>query len=171
MPTACIHHPGSKIALESERLVVSYTDDDGHTQHRDIPLRDLERLILAEAASITTPALAEALRRGIPVSLVDFHGRFLGAFLPATPDHGASRLRHYQRALDPEFQLTIARNTTGDFQDRQVFLYVDGELWGKVKYGQPVTREIAPGRHTIRAFNTLFSHTIEADAVSGEREV
>lgn len=109
MPTACIHHPGSKIALESERLVVSYTDDDGHTQHRDIPLRDLERLILAEAASITTPALAEALRRGIPVSLVDFHGRFLGAFLPATPDHGASRLRHYQRALDPEFQLTIAR--------------------------------------------------------------
>ncbi len=65
-------------------------------------------------------------------------------------------------------QLTIARNTTGDFQDRQVFLYVDGELWGKVKYGKPVTREIAPGRHTVRAFNTLFSHTIEVDAVSGE---
>lgn len=109
MPTACVHHPGSKISLESERLVVSYTDDDGRALKRDIPLRDLERLILAESASITTPALAEALRRGIPVSLVDFHGRFLGAFLPATPDHGAARLQHYQRALDPAFQLAIAR--------------------------------------------------------------
>ena len=65
-------------------------------------------------------------------------------------------------------QLTIARNTKDDFQDRQVYLFVDGEAWGKVKYGQPVTREIAPGRHSVRAFNTLFSHTIEIDAVSGE---
>jgi len=31
-----------------------------------------------------------------------------------------------------------------------------------------MTREIPPGRHTVRAFNTLFSHTIEIDAVSGE---
>ena len=65
-------------------------------------------------------------------------------------------------------QLTVTRNSHGDFQDRQVYLYVDGELWGKVKYNRPVTREIPPGRHTVRAFNTLFSHTIEIDAVSGE---
>jgi len=65
-------------------------------------------------------------------------------------------------------QLTVTRNSAGDFQDRQVYLYVDGELWGKVKYGRPVTREIPPGRHKIRAFNTLFSHTIEIDAMSGE---
>jgi hypothetical protein len=65
-------------------------------------------------------------------------------------------------------QLTVTRNSAGDFQDRQVYLYVDGELWGKVKYGRPVTREIPPGRHKIRAFNTLFSHTIEIDALSGE---
>ena len=64
--------------------------------------------------------------------------------------------------------LTVSRNTAGDFQDRQVFLYVDDELWGKVKYGRPVTREIPPGRHKIRAFNTLFSHTLEIDAVPGE---
>lgn len=109
MPTACIQHPGAKVALESAHLVVNFTDDDGHTQHRAIPLHDLERLILAEAATITTPALAEMLRRAIPVSLVDYHGRFLGAFHPATHDHGAARLRHYQRTLDPDFQLVIAR--------------------------------------------------------------
>lgn len=65
-------------------------------------------------------------------------------------------------------QLTVSRNTSSDFQDRQVFLYVDGELWGKVKYGRPVTREIPPGRHKVRAFNTLFSHTLDIDAVAGE---
>jgi CRISPR-associated protein Cas1 len=109
MPTACIHQPGSKIALESERLVVSFTDDEGTALKRDVPLRDLERLILSESVSITSPALAEILRRSIPVSLIDLAGRFLGAFLPATPDHGASRLSHYQRTLDPEFSLGIAR--------------------------------------------------------------
>ena len=49
-----------------------------------------------------------------------------------------------------------------------MFLYVDGELWGKVKYGRPVSREIPPGRHKVRAFNTLFSHTVDIDAVPGE---
>ena len=64
--------------------------------------------------------------------------------------------------------LTINRNSGGDFQDRQVFLFVDGEPWGKVKYGRPMTREIAPGHHKVRAFNTLFSHTIEIDALPSE---
>jgi hypothetical protein len=65
-------------------------------------------------------------------------------------------------------QLSITRNSGSDFQDRQVFLFVDDEPWGKVKYGRPMTREIAPGHHKVRAFNTLFSHTIAIDAVPGE---
>lgn len=65
-------------------------------------------------------------------------------------------------------QLTVTRNSASDFQDRQVYLYVDGELWGKVKYGRPMSREIPPGRLKVRAFNTLFSHTIDIDAVPGE---
>ena len=64
--------------------------------------------------------------------------------------------------------MTVTRNGSGDFQDRQVYLYVDDELWGKVKYGRPVSREIPPGHHKVRAFNTLFSHTIEIDAIPGE---
>ena len=30
-----------------------------------------------------------------------------------------------------------------------------------MRYGKALTREIAPGRHRVRAFNTLFSHTTE----------
>jgi hypothetical protein len=65
-------------------------------------------------------------------------------------------------------QLTISRNGASDFQDRQVYLFVDEEPWGKLRYGQALSREIAPGRHRVRAFNTLFSHTIEVDARPGE---
>ena len=65
-------------------------------------------------------------------------------------------------------QLTVTRNAASDFQDRQVYLYLDGELWVKVKYGRPVSREIPPGPHKVRAFNTLFSHTLEINAVPGE---
>jgi len=64
--------------------------------------------------------------------------------------------------------LTVTRNAASDFQDRQVYLFVDEEPWGKVKYNRPVTREIPPGHHKVRAFNTLFSHTIEIHAVPGE---
>jgi hypothetical protein len=81
------------------------------------------------------------------------------------PDHAAGE--HSTTKIN-KAQLTVTRNAASDFQDRQVYLFVDGEPWGKVKYGRAVTREIPPGRHKVRAFNTLFSHTIEIDAVPGE---
>jgi hypothetical protein len=64
--------------------------------------------------------------------------------------------------------LTVTRNSGNDFQDRQVYLFVDDQPWGKVKYGRDVTGEIPPGRHRVRVFNTLVSHTLEIDAVPGE---
>ena len=65
-------------------------------------------------------------------------------------------------------QLTITRNGASDFQDRQVYVFVDDQPLGKLKYGKAMSLEIAPGRHRVRAFNTLLSHTIEIDAVPGE---
>ena len=81
-----------------------------------------------------------------------------------SPDSGAGPVT----AKINNAQLTITRHGAADFQDRQVYLFVDEEPWGKVRYGTAVTREIAPGRHRVRAFNTLFSHTIEVDALPGE---
>lgn len=65
-------------------------------------------------------------------------------------------------------QLTIARHSEGDFQDRQVYLWVDGESWGKIKYGHALTREIPAGTHVIRANNTLFTRTLSVTARPGE---
>jgi hypothetical protein len=65
-------------------------------------------------------------------------------------------------------QLSISRTLADDFQDRQIYLFVDEAPLGKIRYGQVVTQEIAPGRHRVRAFNTLFSRTIEVDARPGQ---
>lgn len=82
--------------------------------------------------------------------------------------HGPDNTTDKSTSRSNNAQLTVTRNGASDFQDRQVYLYVDGELWGKVRYGRAVSREIPPGPHKIRAFNTLFSDTIEINAVPGE---
>jgi hypothetical protein len=60
-------------------------------------------------------------------------------------------------------QLTISRYDGDIFADRQIYIFVDDEPWGKVRYGDAITRELKPGHHRVRAFNTLFSRTIELD--------
>lgn len=64
--------------------------------------------------------------------------------------------------------LTVARSFPTDFQDRSIELFVDDHSWGKVAYGHELSREIAPGRHRVRAWNTLFSQTMEVDVMPGE---
>jgi CRISPR-associated protein Cas1 len=110
MPTACILQTPARVRLVSERLEVRGTSEETGRDEilREIPIRDLDRLILREGAQISSEALAALLRAEVPVSLVGWNGRFLGAFHPPVNSHGLWRLRHYQRALDPEFALTMS---------------------------------------------------------------
>jgi CRISPR-associated protein Cas1 len=111
MPTACILQGGSHVRLRSERLQVwAPTAEGGALQHlRDIPLHDVERVILKEGAQISSEALCALLRAEIPVSFLGWNDRFTGAFLPPTNHHGLWRLRQYQRTCDPAFVIHIAR--------------------------------------------------------------
>ena len=69
----------------------------------------------------------------------------------------------------PETAIVIGRNSSHDFQDRQIYLWVDGESLGKIRYGQSITQKIEPGSHTIRVFNTLLSQTLTVHAAPGEQ--
>jgi CRISPR-associated protein Cas1 len=68
----------------------------------------VDRLIAGETVHFTSPALAEVLRRGIPIQFFSWKGQFLGNFLPAQNHHGWVRLRQYQKTLDPSFALHAA---------------------------------------------------------------
>lgn len=111
MPTACILQDRAHIHLKSERLEILQTDPEtGRDQiQRSIPIHDLERLILSESVQISSAALAELLRREIPVSLLGWNDKFLGSFFPSTNQHGLVRLRQYQRNLDSAFALQMAK--------------------------------------------------------------
>jgi hypothetical protein len=65
-------------------------------------------------------------------------------------------------------RLTIVRDEPLDVQDRIVHLWVDGERWERLPYGATRTRDVTPGRHVVKAHNTLFGTTIEFDAAPGE---
>ncbi len=110
MPTACLNQPDVRVQLCGERLEVHGRNEqtDRDELLREIPLRDLDRLIVSESVHFTSPALGEILRRGIPIQFFSWSGKFLGNFLPAQNHHGLARLRQYQRTLDPVFALQMA---------------------------------------------------------------
>jgi hypothetical protein len=64
--------------------------------------------------------------------------------------------------------LTVRRTASQDVQDRQVYLSVDGEAWATLMYGKSVSREIAPGRHVLKANNTLVRRSVTFDVAPGE---
>ncbi len=77
--------------------------------------------------------------------------------------HGPDQPSPSEPAATKDAQLTVSRYEGDIFADRQIYLFVDDEPWGKVRYGDSITRELKPGLHKVRAFNTLFSRTIELD--------
>jgi hypothetical protein len=89
---------------------------------------------------------------------------------PSPEDAGAS---HDVTAVDEAAphgpsMLTVRRTARQDVQDRQVYLSVDGEEWATLMYGKSVSREIAPGRHVLKANNTLVRRSVTFDAAPGE---
>lgn len=166
MPSACIQQTGSKVSLKSERLLVTFTSEDGETCQREIPLRDLDRLIFHEHVSITSPALAELLRREIPVSLLDSNGHFLGAFLPATSDHGAARMLHYRRTLDTDFPLLIARKiiVAKIYNQRRLIQRISSN---RKADGHAVADEISMTLRRLDHLMTVAGHASSIDSLRG----
>ena len=68
----------------------------------------------------------------------------------------------------PLARLSITRQSPGDVRQRQIVVSLDGAPLATLMYGESVTREIPPGRHRIRAHNTLVWKTREFDAQPGD---
>jgi hypothetical protein len=71
--------------------------------------------------------------------------------------------------MDPSSaRITVVRTHPDDVRTRQIIVSADGEHLGELLYGESLTKEIAPGRHRLRAHNTLFWKTHEVDLRAGE---
>jgi hypothetical protein len=66
-------------------------------------------------------------------------------------------------------RLTIERTSPEDVRTRQVVVSLDGEPLATLLFGERAARDISPGRHRLRAHNTLVWKTVEFDAAPNEQ--
>lgn len=113
MPTLTVQSRHCRVTLSGKHLVVEIfpkgESADAERNRQNVPLEGLERVTVVGEATVTGPALAELLRRGIPVAIASYSGRFLGSFDPPPPPQGGFRLQQYRAATDPAFSLAFAR--------------------------------------------------------------
>jgi hypothetical protein len=57
--------------------------------------------------------------------------------------------------------ITVRRQSKEDVGYREIFVSLDGQSLGMLHYGDAITRQTTPGRHRLRAHNTLFWKTLE----------
>lgn len=71
--------------------------------------------------------------------------------------------------ITPETAILVRRTSPHDFQDRQIYLWIDDEPLGKIRYGEAINQPTEPGQHTIRVFYTMFTRTLTIDVAPGEQ--
>jgi len=162
MPTAIINQSHVRVHLVSERLEVHGRNPETDREEllRVIPLCDLDRLIASEDVHFTSPALAELLRRGISIQFFSWKGQFLGSFLPAQNHHGLTRLRQYQRTLDPAFALQMAGRivTAKLYNQRRVLQRLAASRAANQDSQDPSHPPNPPDiRHTLAWLDNLFA--------------
>jgi hypothetical protein len=64
--------------------------------------------------------------------------------------------------------IEIFRDTPDDVQDRWVRLFIDDEPAEILRYGETFRRRVMPGRHRLKAHNTLSADVIDFDAAPGQ---
>lgn len=79
-----------------------------------------------------------------------------------TPEPGHLR-------ITPETAILVRRTSPHDFQDRQIYLWIDDEPLGKIRYGEAIKQPTEPGEHTIRVFNTMFTRALTINVAPGEQ--
>jgi hypothetical protein len=65
--------------------------------------------------------------------------------------------------------VTIARTDRSDFGDRQLIVTLDNERLGDLMFGGSISRDVAPGPHTLRISNTLVWKTLSFDVKPAEQ--
>ena len=109
---AAIRHPvyvnnqGARIGLAGQTLEVATQDK---RRRRHLRLDEMSEMTVMGNIQVTTPALQELMRRGIPVCWTTSSGWFLGATSGFGHGDGALRAAQHAAAADPASRIAFAR--------------------------------------------------------------
>ena len=112
MPSLVLTSDTLSVRLLSRRLEVIRQDHQtpGSAPVRtEVPLLDIDRVVLIGRPSVTIPVLTTLMDTGIPCFFLTAHGRWRGALSPDRNLNAARRIRQYEQATDPQFSLRVAR--------------------------------------------------------------
>jgi CRISPR-associated protein Cas1 len=105
MSTLCIVSQGAKINRESKRLVILYPDNT----KREVPLLNLERIMIFGNTTISTSTLGFISDAGIEVSLFTSHGKYRGKLHRGCSRNVFLREAQYSRGSNYAFILKTAK--------------------------------------------------------------
>ena len=105
MPPLYITTQGAKLRYRTRRLVV---EKDGK-QIAAVPAVHVEQVLVFGNVVLTTPAISYLLESGVDTIFLTLRGRYKGRLVGATGGNGRLRLRQYERVVDPEWALEMAR--------------------------------------------------------------
>lgn len=105
MPTIYLDECGAVLRKEHHTLRV---EKEGLLL-AELPLDDVEAVVVAEHASLTSAAMEALLVRGVDTCFISRHGRLLGRLQSSVSKNAPLRVVQYQRSLEPEFCLGVGR--------------------------------------------------------------
>jgi CRISPR-associated protein Cas1 len=101
-----------RVTLQSRRIEVLYRicDERGERQETSqVPLFDVERVLIVGRPSVSLPVLTRLMDEGIPCFFVTRYGRWRGSLLPDNNLNAGRRIRQYESGTDPTFTLGVSR--------------------------------------------------------------
>lgn len=100
-----LDEPGLYLGKRGERLVVS----KDKKVLADIPLCNVDEVVLVGAINASGPVVKLLLDHGIPLNYITSFGRYRGTLKPAWSKNSPLRLSQYQAYLDPTVRVELAR--------------------------------------------------------------
>jgi hypothetical protein len=71
--------------------------------------------------------------------------------------------------MDPgQATIVLSRSSPDDVGIREIYVSIDGQNVGVLRPGDRVTKQVSPGRHVVKAHNTLYRRSRECDLAPGE---
>ncbi len=102
---------GTKVSIESRRLIVSKRDEGSEKSCvlQKVPLVKVDAVVVFGNISFTTPALKRLMNLGKDVVFLTVHGRYCGRVVGPPSRFGQLRHQQYNRLNDTAFALDIGR--------------------------------------------------------------
>lgn len=100
-----VDEQGAKVKKTGQRLLVEKEEQ----VLQDIPLCNIDQVVLVGGVNLTTPAMKMLLDQGVPVAYLTTGGKYRGLVEPPLTRNGLLRLAQFSSYFDEDARLSLAR--------------------------------------------------------------